>query len=370
LFLLFFTFSPAYFILLASIFLFESSTLTRNFIFSKQKHSGKPTPKELFRDYLKIMLPLVLSLLAASPLISFFRMFHIGEEMARANALAANTDSLHMYLDNLSIIWRYIASFDFAYLAIALKAGILGCFALKMFDKRPHTFDVSKMTFSNFLTVLFIVYFFAIAKIPNLLFTRYFIPLQPVLALIIILDSAVIYDFISHWQSAFAHYFRGTLIFLCLGFVLFNVSNNWQYIEGHAYELTHQYKGPLDYVIPFIKEKYVTTDNLIIATNYEETSFMYYLDAKVIVGYIGNNLDNDSRATPDIIFFRKKVSSKFADVFFDFLRRGRYLKILFPAMDLPPNNFPELNLAPPVMHRFLTMEANSEELQVEIYLRM
>ena len=39
----------------------------------------------------------------------------------------------------------------------------------------------------------------------------------------------------------------------------------------------------LDYTIPFIKEKYPTSDTLVIAANYEETSYMYYLKSKVVV---------------------------------------------------------------------------------------
>jgi len=370
--LLFFTFSPAYFILIAAILLFETAVLAKNLFLHPKGTSGAAkygffTTKGPFRDYMKAMLPLTLSLIAVAPLLSFFRMFHIADEMSKVNTLASNTDSLHMYLDNLSIIWRYFASFDFVYLAIVLKAGLLVCLTLKILAKRPLSFDMPKMTFSHFLTILFIVYFVAIAKIPNFLYTRYFISLQPVLVLIIILDLTVIYNFLSQYRSA--SIVRSGMLLIFMGFVLYNISNNREYIEGHAYELFHQNKGPLDYVIPFIKEKYTTTDNLVIATNYEETSFMYYLNAKVTVGFVGNNLEQDALIIPDVIVYRKTWGN-FEKLFSSFLATGRYSRMDFPAVDYPINNLPELNWSPPWVHRFHTEETGDERMKLDIYLRM
>jgi hypothetical protein len=371
LFLLFNVFSPAFFIMIASIFLFESLGLAKCLFFQFRGTQGaampRPfAPKELLRDYLKGILPLGVSLLAVTPLLSFFRMFHIGEEMAKYNFQLANTDSLQMYLDNLATIWRYFASFDFVYLSIVLKACLLVCLALKMSDKSPRSLDMPKVRFSNFLTLLIVVYFLVIAKIPNFLFTRYFIALQPVLALIILIDLAVVFNFASQWRSPASVYCKRALIIIFMGFFVFNISTNEDNIEGHVYELSHQYKGPLDYVIPFIKENFTRTDSLVIATNYEETSFMYYLDAKVIVGFVGNNLEEDSRLIPDVIAFRKAWPN-FRELFSAFLERAQYKRISFPGIDYPTNNIPELNWSPPFVHRFRTVETENEILKVEIY---
>lgn len=375
LFLLFFTFSPAYFILLATIFLFESLVLAARF-FQRQNIPGETlpqsfTPIELFKDYLKVMLPLVLSLIAAAPLLSFFKMFYIADKMSRFNILSSTfTDGMHMYLDHLATLWRYFARDDLIYLAISMKLCLLSCLALKLFNKSLPSLHLLKVSFSNFLTILFIVYFFAIAMIPNFLFTRYFIPLQPILTLIIILDAAAIYDVISRWRSAAAVYYKGALIFLCTGFVVFNIATNAEVLKGHVYEVLHPYRGPLDYVIPFVEEEFDATDSLVIATNYEETSFMYYLDAEVIVGLLGNNLKEDAAKIPDIIVYRKAVSRDFADVFSAFFTRAQYGRILFPVVDRPPNNTPELNCPSSFAHRFRTEETANNGEKVAIYLRM
>ena len=101
-----------------------------------------------------------------------------------------------MYLYNLSVIWRYFASFDLIYLVIFLKLCLfLSCVRFSLRDVSPS--DIRKLMFSNFLTVILIVYLFAMARIPNFPFTRYFIPLQPVLAVMIILDMVLIFNLIS-----------------------------------------------------------------------------------------------------------------------------------------------------------------------------
>jgi hypothetical protein len=148
-----------------------------------------------------------------------------------------------------------------------------------------------------------------------------------------------------------------------------NVYRNIEYIEGHVYELFHQYKGPLDYLIPFIKEKYGETDKLVIATNYEETSFMYYLDSKVIIGYVGNNLEQDIQMVPDIIIFRKGWRNLDPKIFINFLSRYSYQRIFFPVVDYKVNNIPELNLSPEYQHQFRTLITGDERMKVNIFLK-
>jgi hypothetical protein len=96
---------------------------------------------------------------------------------------------------------------------------------------------------------------------------------------------------------------------------------------------------------------------------------MYYLDAKVIVGFVGNNLEEDSRAVPDIVLYRKGWPD-FRDLFSMFLERGRYSRISFPGVDYPSNNIPELNWSPPWVHRFRAEETGDERMKLDIYLRM
>ena len=126
--------------------------------------------------------------------------------------------------------------------------------------------------------------------------------------------------------------------------------------------MINQYKGPLDYAIPFIKDNYRNTDHLVIATNYEETSFMYYLNAKVIIGYVGNNLEADRREHPDIIVYRKGRDN-FIEEIIRYKMNYKYTRMTFPVADFLANNLPELD-----WHRFRTEETNDQESKLDILL--
>jgi len=373
LFFLFVTFSPVYFIFLMAIFLYESIGLVKD-LFSKyvkksdQILSDLPSLHQSIKHYLRTLIPLMLSLLAVSPLMAFFKTLYIAEEMAKFNFLLFGTSKLDMYLANLSVIWKYFRSFDFIYLVIFLKFCLLFSY-IRLALRNVPVPDMRDLRLSNFVTVIFIVYFFAVARIPNFPFTRYLIPLQPILALMIILDIALVHNLISLRPARGIKYYKIILLIVFAGFILTHIGRNIEYIRGHVYELSHQYKGPLDYLIPYIKETYGKTAGLVIATNYEETSFMYYLGSKVIIGYVGNNLEKDIQAVPDIIIFRKGWRNLNPRIFNNFLEKEQYQRVSFPVVDYKVNNIPELNLSPEYQHQFKTMNTGNERMKVDIFLK-
>jgi hypothetical protein len=206
LFLVFVTFSPVYFIFLVSFFIIESIAPATHLFDKYVRKKSDPSPliltsKERFRDYLWGLLPLIISLITVLPLIVFFKTFSIAEEMANYNMFLSGTSRLEMYAINLSMIWKYFAESDFLYLAIFSKLCLI-FFLVRSSGKVIASSDIRKVKFSNILTLFFVVYFFVIARIPNILFTRYFIPLQPVLALMIIMDTSVVYNFILQYRPS------------------------------------------------------------------------------------------------------------------------------------------------------------------------
>jgi hypothetical protein len=190
-----------------------------------------------------------------------------------------------------------------------------------------------------------------------------------VLAVMIILDMALVYHFILLQAPRGIKYYKVIFLIVFVGFISANISKNIEYLKGHGYELLHQYKGPLDYLIPFIKKTYESTEELVIATNYEETSFMYYLDSKVIVGYVGNNLEQDIRMVPDIVIYRKDRRILDPRIFIDFLRRHHYQRVSFPVFDFKANNMPELNCSPADQHQFQTLNTEDERMKADIFLK-
>ncbi|RPI36382.1 MAG: hypothetical protein EHM54_05865 [Nitrospiraceae bacterium] len=373
LFLSFVMFSPLYFIFVASMLSFESIALAGQLVsgYGQGRRSGpaeSQSRKRLFKDYLRNLLPVIFSFIPVYPLLVYFKTFYIAGEMAKFNFELFHTDKIGMFWANLEVIWRFFVSSDFMYLAIFLKISLLLCFFLKLAAKSTYDFDRPKLFFSLFLTIFFIVYFFTVCKLPSFPYTRYYIPLQPVLTVIIILDLSVIFDFMSHYRSFAKGYARTILGMIVGGFIMVNIIGNSHYLKGHLYEISNQYRGPLDYVIPFIKERYTNTGGLVIATNYEETSFMYYLNAKVIVGYVGNNLEEDARMQPDIIVYRK-LWGNFEPIFTNYLQQAAYERITFPVFDYTVNNIPELHFRLPIQHQFQTLETADEREKTDIYVR-
>jgi hypothetical protein len=59
---------------------------------------------------------------------------------------------------------------------------------------------------------------------------------------------------------------------------------------------------------------------------------MYYLNSKVIIGYVGNNLEEDMRIVPVIVVFRKEWGNLHRKLFLDFLGRRRYQRVSFPVL--------------------------------------
>jgi hypothetical protein len=129
----------------------------------------------------------------------------------------------------------------------------------------------------------------------------------------------------------------------------------------------------LDYIIPYILKNVKSPEKLIVATNYEETSFMYYLKCKTIIGYVKNNLEEDMRIEPDILLYRRRWASKENnEIFGQFYDRAKFTPVYFPVQDYYVNNIPEINdeiLDIFVRHQFETQVAESENDQLLIYVR-
>jgi len=221
-------------------------------------------------------------------------------------------------------------------------------------------FDAADLGGGEF-AIIFVV---LIARVPNFIYTRYIIYLQPVMAAVILLDFSII------TQSYTSKYSINKLLpaGVFAVFLIFHINFNSDTLSGRITELKEPYKGPLDYTIPFIQEKYENTETLVIAANYEETSYMYYLNSKVIVGFVGNNLAEDKQADPDIVCYRSSWG-RLADVFNGYFKKSRYLTQTFEVYDSPVNNIPELNFMPAFNHKFKTEIAKSGDKAAKIYFK-
>ena len=347
--MLFFTFSPVYFIIILTVAISELIIFVYQSFISGFISSAKKA--------LPVICSLAIALIGVYPFLSYFKTFEISKAM---NEFCGYNNL--MYWDNFKIVFDYFKKFELLFFAIILKI-FLVFHIKKILNKKSALFYIS-----NFLTLFFIVFIFAIGRIPNFIYTRYIIYLQPILAIIIILDFFIILQLFSINSNNLINNKILLLVILFSGLFIYTLSSNFKYIKGHIYEISHQYKGPLDYTIPFIQEQFPRTDTLVIATNYEETSYMYYLKCKVAVGFVGNNLSEDSLITPDIIVYRKSYE-KYKNVFLQYFKKSKYQAEIFPVYDNPVNNIPEFNFIPSLNHQFKTLLPENDDYAVWIFVK-
>jgi len=222
---------------------------------------------------------------------------------------------------------------------------------------------------SNLMSLFFILYILLVTRAPlNIIYERYFIVLQPVLIMILLLDIFTMFDLMSSLRTPFGKMRLriGYSVLICFLLVP-ALLNKEGHIRGYIYELTHRYRGPLDFIIPYIKDEYKDPGRLVIATNYEEGAYMYYLDSKVIVGYGGGNLREDAKMSPDVIVIRREWPNARSPVFRSFFRKARYGRTVFPVSGYWVNNIPQT--AGWIRHQYRTRMTDNKEEQLEIYIK-
>ncbi|MGB9677896.1 MAG: hypothetical protein ACPLZ9_04685, partial [Candidatus Ratteibacteria bacterium] len=194
-------------------------------------------------------------------------------------------------------------------------------------------------------------------------FERYYIFLQPFVILLFLFLSFKLYDFLNQGKNRNKTLFY--FYFLFLGIVI-NIVFKFENIKGYIYELANPYRGPMDYLVSYILANYRNPESLVIATNYEEYVLMYYLNSKVIVGYVGNNLKEDLKARPDIVVIRKNRPN-FVPELKSFLEKGKYKEVIFNVYDYQVNNIPETTLSLKHLFKLPPPRDDSEKLSIFTY---
>lgn len=328
--------------------------------------SAKKDFKESVLEEIKNFAPLAITGVLISPFIIFFETFSTIEK-ATAEA-RYNPETYTAFIER---IYYVLKTQGLLYIILIVKYISLPIIALKLknsFGKKSASdFSLEKTSF--FLTLFFICFCLIIAKLPlPMMHARYFIVLQPVMALTFLLDFLIIVRYLkSIFPSKNVLVSSSTFIVFLLLLITITTEKQRDYFKEYLYQINHQYQGSLDFLIPFIKEHFKKTDNLVLATNYEELSYIYYLNCKVILGANINPEDEaDSRLQPDILIYRKSWGHNFAP-YNDFLQRANYQRISFPVLDLRINNITELDYIVP--HLYRTPYTDDESRKTDIHIR-
>ncbi|HEY8153484.1 MAG TPA: hypothetical protein VII72_05080 [Myxococcota bacterium] len=313
----------------------------------------------------RALLPLLPALVAVAPLLVYFETFRVAAAFSRELALGPGG-----LLENLGTVGAHLLRHEFLLPALACRAALLVCDALARRAGAASPGGPARAA-SAFLWLLAAGY--ALVGCANPLpLERYFVVLSPILTLLFLLDAFSLVAAISQ-RAAPA---RRTLAVRAAVAALIAISLAARFsapgeLAGHVASLRTPVRGPIDFVVDWVRERHPEPERLVIATNYEEEALMYYLGSRVIIGLALNNLAEDRGLEPDLVIPRRRWRSSLPEVV-AFLHRGRWERFTLPVVDLHYNNIPALSRSRflPDPHRFRTAVPREEGEALVIYQRV
>jgi hypothetical protein len=201
---------------------------------------------------------------------------------------------------------------------------------------------------------------------------RYFVVLSPLVSGLFLLDAAALIRLASAAGARRGRPRAGGLA--AAGLAALALAAHPQVVadaRGRLAELATPYRGPLDFAIPYLRQRFPHPEDLVIATNYEEYSFMYYLGSHTIVGLALANLSRDRALEPDVVVPRRHWPRSLVELG-PWLRAGEWEEVRFPVRDLHQNTVPELSPSRfvPDPHHWVTAATDDPEEELVIYLRV
>ena len=327
-----------------------------------RKRKSGFVPASNFKESLVLISPLIISAIFISPELVFFQFF---ENSKLAGQYYQST--ILIYFEQLGELLFIMCRFDVMAAMVTVKL----CRVWYAYRLEKNNLAVGERTkklqgMAFFMLLFFIALALLAAKMP-FIFTRYFIVLQPVVVLMLLTDIVIILDCEALLPAK--KFWKSFLPMACL-ICLLDIAVSDNHIADYVHQLTHRLKGPLDYYIPALREKYQHPENIVVATNYEEFAYEYYLQCKVIVGY--QNLfkpvdENELKQySPDAIIIRPNWKQDMKPYQY-YLQHATYQKVFFPVKDWQVNDLSDLFFRP--KHQFKTQVAEADSERAYMYLK-
>jgi len=277
------------------------------------------------------------------------------------------------YLANLQLILHYLLRYEFLAPVLLLEILLLVSHRLRRQEAMPPS-PLTQHSAAMALARLCAIYVLIGARNP-IFFERYFVPLSPLLSLILLLDA----DTLAQWLIQVAPLERRREFLLAFApLVLIGVAGMvWlKRVEvlGRFAEVSTPYRGPLDFMVCYLKEKYGDTSHLRIATNYEGEAYMYYLGSQVVGRFHAQTPEETAKeyAIQVDVVIPRKAQPKRLDWLLPYLAKGEFSRHDLPVIDLPYNNIPELfsGRVLTTTHLFRTASPDGESELLSIYERV
>jgi len=308
-------------------------------------------------------IPLLASALLVAPALVFFETFEVAASFREDLGF-----SLRGYLANLGSFVKHFWRYEFLAPALFCRLAVV---AVDFFSRRrgaARLDDPARKAAARL--AVFVVGYVLLTAVNPLVYERYFVVLSPAVIGLFLLDAFTLVDAVRRLapeRATLAGAVAATAILLLLALTS---GPRIEAVRGRLLEITTPVRGPLDFAIERILEEAPDPAALVIATNYANHPFMYYLGSHVIVGTNLNNIVAERRLQPDLVVPRRRWPRGRAELR-SFLAHGDYRRELLPVRDLHFNSIPALTRTPsiPDVHRFETALPSERAPALELYWR-
>jgi hypothetical protein len=301
------------------------------------------------------LLPYALSAALVAPSLVFFETFHVAASFARDLGLGPRA-----WAANVLEVGRHLLRHE-------MLAPALACRALAAWTGCGNALGSRVST----RLLGFGAGYVLLGALNPLALERYFVVLSPLLLCAFLLDAfALARGLPARWPRAGRRRAEAAVVAALLLLTLAMRLPSFAELRGRFAELQTPVRGPLDFVIPHLLASTPQPQQLVVATNYEEQAFMYYLGARTIIGTTLNNLLADRERLPDVVVPRRRWPRSLRELA-PFLRQGEWEELHFPVRDVHFNQVPALSRSRfvPDPHHFETPASDDPDAQLVIYWR-
>jgi hypothetical protein len=308
-----------------------------------------------WREVARAVVPYALAVAAALPIAALFAL------PAQSRAFFAEFGARGGFAHELAAAGSYLLRFEWI-APVALGAVALG------FARRVLAPDAVRLRAAiaacDLALALTAVWTLAIARTP-LFFSRYLVALSPLLAAVCVLQVGCLVAL----RTRAARTATAGLAAVAVAWLACAAVRGPE-LRGRVAELREPYLGPLDHVIPYLAERYPNSADLVVATNYEDFAFMFYLRATTVLGYYAPETGRDAALVPDVIIPRPwPVNLRALE---HLSNQAPYDVREFPVANVRANNLPELSPRNPtgLVHRFRSPVPGSDGAALRIGERL
>jgi len=301
---------------------------------------------------LRALAPYAAGALLTLPALVYFETFGVASRFAEAQGAG-----VARWLANAGAVLAHFARHEWLVAAIAARIAV-AVFARRATAEARETTRAARAVASRLCS--FAAAYAAFGCINPLVYERYFVVLSPALILSFLLDAFSCATLLAEAPRALRRAAAAALVLLLAG----SLAARRAEIAGHVAELRTPVRGPLDFAVASLRERYSDPSALLVATNYEAQPLMFYLGSRVIVGLAGGDLARDRALEPDVVIPRRRWPRSLAELR-GFLGRAHWDEERLPVEDTHYNQVPSLtpSAATPDPHRFTTPQSDPDAPQ-------